>query len=166
EAAMLKMFAFLFVSLIVTALSPAATLTVDLNGGSDYADIQAAIDAAADGDTVLVKPGEYVITEPINFNRLHNPDDPASPPVKNIVVKSEGGAEVTTIRMAETPTDPNRASVVVFENGEGAKSKLEDLRLTRGKGTGPFSWESDGGGIYCSNSSPTYIPHISLVALR
>ena len=52
-----------------------------------------------DGDTVLVKPGEYVITEPINFNRLHDPENPDSPPVKNIIVKSERGAEVTTIRM-------------------------------------------------------------------
>ncbi|HAK96027.1 MAG TPA: hypothetical protein DCM87_13805, partial [Planctomycetes bacterium] len=73
-------------------------------------DIQSAIDAAADGDTVLVMPGEYVITEPINFNRLHDPGNPASPPVKNITVKSEGGAEVTTIRMAETPTEPDRRS--------------------------------------------------------
>jgi len=88
----------------------AATLTVDLAGGADYTDIQSAIDAAADGDTVLVMPGEYVITEPINFNRLHDPGNPASPPVKNITVKSEGGAEVTTIRMAETPTEPDRRS--------------------------------------------------------
>jgi hypothetical protein len=56
----------------------AATLTVDLNGGADYTDIQSAIDEAVDGDTVLVKPGEYVITEPINFNRLHDPDNPGS----------------------------------------------------------------------------------------
>ncbi len=31
----------------------------DLNGGWDFTEIQAAIDAAEDGDTVLVKPGEY-----------------------------------------------------------------------------------------------------------
>ncbi len=61
----------------------AATLTVDLNGGADYTDIQSAINAAADGDTVLVKPGEYVITEPIDFSRLHDPANPASPPVKD-----------------------------------------------------------------------------------
>jgi hypothetical protein len=35
----------------------AAELIVDLNGGADYTDIQAAIDAARDGDTVLVKSG-------------------------------------------------------------------------------------------------------------
>ena len=85
----------LVVTVVSAQVAPAATLTVDLNGGADYTDIQAAIDAAKDGDTVLVKPGEYVITEPINFNRLHDPDDPASPPVKNIIVKSEVGAGVT-----------------------------------------------------------------------
>ena len=100
-----KTFGFLIACLLQAALVSAATLTVDLNGGADYTDIQSAIDAAADGDMVLVKPGEYVITEPINFNRLHNPENPASPPVKNIVVTSEGGAEVTTIRMSETPTE-------------------------------------------------------------
>ncbi len=128
----------------------AATLTVDLNGGSDYTDIQPAIDAAADGDTVLVMLGEYVITEPINFNRFHNPDDPASPPVKNIVVKSEGGAEVTTIRMSETPANPDRASVVMFENGEKEASVLEGFSLTAGMGTA-----YRGGGVYCIISSPT-----------
>src|SRR5512136_1557214 len=79
----------------------AATLTVDSSGGADYAEIQPAIDAASDGDTVLVKPGEYVIAEPIDFNRLQDPDEPASPPVKDIVVRSEGGAAMTTLRMAD-----------------------------------------------------------------
>jgi hypothetical protein len=140
------------VALLTSSLS-AATLTVDLNGGGDSADIQSAIDAAKDGDTVLVKPGEYIIAEPIDFNRLHEPENPASPPVKNITVKSEGGAEVTTIRMSETPTNPDRASVLVFEKGEGPNAKLEGFTVTGGKG---LSWGlAGGGGIYCSGSSPT-----------
>jgi hypothetical protein len=61
---------------------------------------------AKDGDTVLVKPGEYVIRESITFNGMA------------ITVKSEGGAEVTTKRMAETPTDLDRACVVAIENGK------------------------------------------------
>src|SRR5512136_1314810 len=95
---MLKILGFLC---LCSSSLPAATLTVDLIGGADYTDIQSAIDAAADGDTVLVKPGEYVIAEPIDFNRLQDPDDPASPPVKDIVVRSEGGAAMTTLRMAD-----------------------------------------------------------------
>jgi 7,8-dihydropterin-6-yl-methyl-4-(beta-D-ribofuranosyl)aminobenzene 5'-phosphate synthase len=123
----------------------AATLTVDLNGGADYTDIQSAIDAAKDGDTVLVKPGEYVITEPINFNRRHDPANPTSPPVKNIIVRSEGGAEVTTIRMSETPTDPARASMLVFESGETDGSVLDGFTVTGGTTHG----------MRCGNASPS-----------
>ena len=78
---MLKIIGFLCVSVITSPLS-AATLTVDLNDGADYADIQSAIGAAAAGDKVLVKPGEYVIAEPINFNRGHDQGIPESPPPK------------------------------------------------------------------------------------
>lgn len=37
-----------------------ATHTVAADGSGDFASIQAAVDAAADGDTVLVRPGVYV----------------------------------------------------------------------------------------------------------
>ena len=146
-------------------------IVVDLGGGGDFTAIQPAIDAAEDGDTVLVKPGEYGIAETIDFNRLHDPEDPNSPPVKNITLRSEAGAEETTIRMAEKPADPERASVVMFENGEGEESVLEGFTLTGGKGryvihgdlaadlTGERDpwWEFAGGGVSCLGkfSSPT-----------
>jgi len=134
--------------IVSCGIGTAVTLTVDLKGGADYTDIQSAIDAAADGDAVLVKPGEYVIAEPINFNRLHDPANPASPPVKNITLKSEGGPEVTTIRMSETPEDSDRASVVIFENGEGNASVLEGFTIIGGEGTkyGTGSLPQGGGG--------------------
>jgi hypothetical protein len=136
--------------LVSSSIFNAATLTVDLNGGADYTDIQPAIDAAKDGDTVIVKPGEYVIAEPINFNRLHDPENPASPPVKNITVRSEAGAEVTTIRLAEIPINPERASVVIFESGESPESILDGFSVTGGRGT---RWNGLGGGVYVTNSS-------------
>lgn len=139
--------------LFASSFCCASTLVVDLKGGKDFTEIQPAIDAAADGDMVLVKPGEYVITEPINFNRLHEPGDPASPAVKNITVKSEAGPEVTTIRMGE-PKDPKRASVVIFENWEGKESVLEGFTLTGGKGTSIAEGRQIGGGIACHGSSP------------
>ena len=49
-----KTFECLCVSLAATTMSLAATVIVDLNGGTDYVEIQLAIDKAADGDTVLV----------------------------------------------------------------------------------------------------------------
>ena len=50
-------------SLCLCAVCHAATITVDLNGGEDYTEIQPAIDAAADGDTVLVRQGAGGTTE-------------------------------------------------------------------------------------------------------
>jgi hypothetical protein len=74
-------------SAIVAALvgvAPGTTLAATtLAVPSAYATIQAAIDAAADGDTVVVAPGTY--HERIDFGR------------KNVVVQSSGGASVTTI---------------------------------------------------------------------
>ena len=108
----------------------AAVITVDLNGSAEFTAIQPAIDAAADGDTVLVKPGEYVITQPIDFNRLNDPENPGSPAVKNIVVRSESGPAETVIRMSDAA--PSRQPVVVFENGETKASALEGFELTGG----------------------------------
>lgn len=101
------------------------------------------VDLAVDGDTVLVAPGEYVILEPITFRG------------KAITVKSELGRDETTIRMG-TPADPNRGSVVIFENNETAASVLDGFTIAGGAG----SWVSAvsayaGGGIYFDASAAT-----------
>jgi len=141
----------------------AGTIVVDAAGGGDYTDIQSAIDEAEDGDTVLVKPGEYVIDEPINFNRLHDPADPQSPPVKDIAVRSEAGPEETIIRMSDQPADPNRTSIAIFGNGESEDSILEGFTLTGGRGTlaqerAGGTWWMAGGGVFCYDKcSPTLV---------
>jgi len=100
----------------------------------DYPTIQAAIDASANGDTLIVRPATYV--ENIDFAG------------KEILLQSEQGAAVTVI-------DGNKAgSVVTFDSGEGAGSVLDGFTLTNGIGsTGPWGFLC-GGGVYCS-SSPT-----------
>ncbi len=125
------------------------TITVGLGADCDFDTIQAGIDAADDGDTVLVAAGEYVVIVPITFRG------------KAIAVRSEAGAEATTVRMG-IPDDSKRASVVVFEEAETAASILEGFTLTGGRGCWvidplPAASGLGGGGILCVASSPTIL---------
>ena len=89
-----------------------------------------AINAAVDGDTVLVKPGTYM--ENIDFN------------AKSITVRSSDGHGVTII-------DGNQAgSVVTISGGEG---EINGFTITNG--THFF-----GSGIRCESSSPTIMNNI------
>jgi parallel beta-helix repeat protein len=99
-----------------------------LNVPEDYPTIQEAINAAVDGDTVLVDNGTY--TENINFLG------------KAITVISVNGPESTVI-------DGNASGrVVTFNSGEGTSSVLSGFTITNGLA-------DFGGGIYCYYSSPT-----------
>jgi uncharacterized repeat protein (TIGR01451 family) len=104
-----------------------------LNVPQGFATIQAAIDAAASGDVVLVAPGTYV--ENIRFNG------------KAITVTSAQGA-------AQTVIDGNQAgSVATFASSEGPASVLDGFTLRNGRGSQAFA--GDGGGILVNSASPT-----------
>ncbi|WP_292471186.1 NosD domain-containing protein, partial [Methanolobus sp.] len=57
-------------------------ITVDDDGGADFTTIQAAVDAANDGDTIRVSPGTY--NENVEVD-------------KSVIIKSTDGAEVTNV---------------------------------------------------------------------
>jgi hypothetical protein len=99
----------------------------------DQPTIQAGIDAAADGDTVLVASGIY--TGPGNKNLDFMG--------KAITVKSEHGAEFCVINCEIEGRGCH------FHSGEGADSILEGFTIRNGYVT------DRGGGIYCEGSSPT-----------
>ena len=134
--------------LLVLSSSIPAGLAATLRVPLDQMTVQGAIDAARDGDVVLVARGEYMVTEPVSFRG------------KAITLRSEDGPDVTAIRMDHPPLDSSRASVVVFESGEG-DAALEGLTLTGGLGSewGESPNQKGGGGILCRNSSHPTITH-------
>ncbi len=108
-------------------LSTAAAADI-LHVPGDFPTIQAAIDAAVDGDEVEVHPATY--NE--NINLLG----------KAITVRSSDGAGVTTIDAGGSGT------VVTCNSREGADTVLDGFTITGGDAPG-------GGGMINSGSSPT-----------
>ena len=95
--------------------------------------IQAGINAASNGDIVLVAPGTY--KENINFSG------------KAITLKSSGGARVTII------DGGGIAPVLTFSSNETSSSVLNGFTLQNGSAT--FNSQYEGGGIFIAFASPT-----------
>jgi len=102
----------------------------------DYLTIQGAIDAATDGDEIIVAPGTYF--EAINFLG------------KAVYLHSSDGPDVTTIDATGLET-----SVVTCDSSESSDTVLEGFTITGGIGTVVFyPGYFHGGGMYNHNSSP------------
>jgi hypothetical protein len=122
---------------------------------AEYPTIQEAINAAWDGDTVLVAPGTYY--ENINF--LGKAITVAS----HFIYDHNPATIEATIIDGSYPYNSDSASVVRFVSGEGFNSILEGFTITGGTGTsqwGPGRPEHRGGGIFCYYSSPTIINNL------
>ena len=109
----------------------AATIQVP----SDHSSIQAAISAAADGDTVLVWPGVYSESKTIDFFG------------KDIRVVSESGPEETIIDGSSLGSTQEQA-IVIFQSGETPSSILEGFTIRNA------DWNRRAG-IYIESASPT-----------
>ncbi len=128
-------------SVMILSLFSAATLwAADLRVPDDYNTIQAAVDAASNGDNIILKPGQY--TGPGNCDidfkgklitvRSEMPDD------WNIV-------ESTVIDCQGTDSDLHRA--FIFRNGEDPNAVVDGLTITNGVAF-------EGGAILCQGGSP------------
>jgi HYDIN/CFA65/VesB family protein/centrosomal CEP192-like protein/parallel beta helix pectate lyase-like protein len=106
-----------------------------INVPANQPTIQAAINAANNGDTVLVSPGTY--SEKINFNG------------KAITVTSSGGPSMTIIDGGAN------GSVVTFTTGETTSSTLSGFTIRNGQSNFNTPGVGSGGGILISSASPT-----------
>jgi len=120
----------------VLYVHPPADYANEIKAGWHKGSIQAAIDAASNGDTIVVEEGTYF--ENINFRG------------KNIVLTSTDPNDPKVV--AATIIDgQEKNAVATFNTGEDANCVLEGLTITNGGMCGVL----ESAGIACYHSSPT-----------
>ncbi|MDH4202971.1 MAG: S8 family serine peptidase [Phycisphaerae bacterium] len=115
---------------------------------TQYPTIQAAIDAARDGDTVLVADGLYRG----EGNRNIHLDG------KAVTLESQNGPEHCIIDVEGSEDDPHRI-FSLFKTGETNESVIQGFTLTGGyAGVNYFKMfpPFDGGAVFCGSSNPVF----------
>jgi hypothetical protein len=118
------------------AINIRAYLGITLHVPGEYPTIQAAVDAARDGDVVVVADGTYSG----QCNRDINVWD------KAVTIRSATGPESCTIDCGGSRSEPHRG--FSFEGSAYCKATLEGFRIVNG-------YEVSGGGIYSRGTNPT-----------
>ncbi len=125
----------IIVSLIIAGLTIISALANVLRVPTQYPTIQAGINAAVDGDTVLVAVRTYTGEGNRNLDFIG----------KSIVLKSESGPETCSIIGGNS-----NYSCFNFHCNEDSNSIVEGFTIT------DFRVEQSGAGIRCIHSSPTF----------
>jgi parallel beta-helix repeat protein/predicted outer membrane repeat protein len=147
----MKTKAIILTIIVLATSSTAVTITVSLDGTGDYTTIQAAIDAAVDGDEVVIADGTYTGDGNRDIDFLG----------KAITVRSENGPEDCIIDCQGSYNSPHRG--FNFISGEDNNCTLKGFMVINGYGpredpdSDGYYYYSCAGAIYCHGSSPTII---------
>jgi hypothetical protein len=130
--------------LIFAQLAGGILSAATINVPAGQPTIQAGIDAAAPGDTVLVSDGLYTGdgNRDIDFGG------------KTVVLKSETGSDYTIIDCEGISGDPHRG--FFFHRGENNATIVEGFTIKNGYGYDNGQGWTIGGAVYC-DSSPTFV---------
>lgn len=140
----------LLLVLLCASTCVAETYTVDDDGPADFATIQAAIDAASDGDQILVAYGTYHGTGNEVLNTLG----------KQLVIQGDKTAPLLTIIDGQ-----GTRRGITCENGETLKTFISGFAIVNcqapledwdGNGSASY-WERHGGGLITRNGSSPWI---------
>jgi predicted outer membrane repeat protein len=133
------MFRTLLISLFLTSTALATTWTVDDDGKADFDNIQEAVDAASDGDEILVMPGTYTSTADEVVDMLG----------KAVILRSSDPNDPDIV--AATIIDGQSTRLcIICDNGEGINTIIQGLTIYGG-----WQYQTGGAGIRCELSSPT-----------
>ena len=133
------MFRPLLISMFLTSTALADTWTVDDDGKADFDNIQAAVDAASDGDEIVVMPGTYTSTQDGN--------------VLNMLGKA------VTLRSSD-PSDPDVVAATIIDGedtrrgiycGSTGNTNTIIMGLTITNGFASATLGNNGGGILIDN---------------
>jgi hypothetical protein len=138
---------YICTSIVATLLLAGTSLADTINVPGDYASIQAAIDASADGDEIIVAPGTYTSTQDGHVVDMKG---------KAVTLRASGTPEETIIDGQNA-----RRGIACF-SGESADCIIDGFTIDGGFAvqheypTGGQNFNGmSGGGIYVVLSSPT-----------
>jgi hypothetical protein len=135
EGKMKTLFILLTLVLLIPGLAMGITRTVKLDGSGDYTSIQAALNAAQSGDTVLVYPGRYYENLRIQTDNLN---------LISLEAQTNNPAYIDS-----TIIDGNRTSAAISVTLSRQNILIRGFSLVNGLGTGLSVWPSSLSVVNC-----------------
>jgi len=130
--------------MFLTSTALADTWTVDDDGKADFDNIQAAVDAASNGDEIIVMPGTYTGSGDEVVNMLG----------KAVTLRSLYPNNPDVVAKTIIDGEGTRRGIIC-QNGEGSNTSIEGFTIIRGFTNGTYPANCGGGMSNINRSSPT-----------